>query len=270
MATLRDLLKGVKQESADDGHSQFFHVLAAQSGIKLREDTLSTYDLRIKRYVERINAGRTPAVRLLYFQWLAALFSEMFLDRFFSDAEALRRELNTWLNTSLFATGLRFEEADLSKVAFWMATGSGKTLLMHVNLLQTQHYGGRADRKFDNVLLVTPNEGLSRQHLVQFAKSEISARHYGESASGLFASEFPVTVIEVTKLTENKRSGGLSVDVEAFGPNNLLLVDEGHRGASGDVWRALRQRVADQGFTFEYSATFGQIVNGASPETKRR
>src|SRR5207247_989729 len=121
-----------------------------------------------KRYVELINAGRTPAVRLLYFQWLAALFSEMFLDRFFADAEALRRELNIWLNTSLFATGLRFEEVDLSKVAFWMATGSGKTLLMHINLLQTQHYAGRAGRKFDNVLLVTPNEGLSRQHLAQF------------------------------------------------------------------------------------------------------
>jgi hypothetical protein len=59
------------------------------------------------------------------------------------------------------------------------------------------------------------------------------------------------------------------VGVDAFGPNNLLFVDEGHRGASGEVWRALRQRVAERGFTFEYSATFGQIVNGATPDSKR-
>jgi hypothetical protein len=52
--------------------------------------------------------------------------------------------------------------------------------------------------------------------------------------------------------------------VDAFGPNNLLLVDEGHRGASGEAWRELRRRLAEDGFTFEYSATFGQIVNGAS------
>lgn len=151
-----------------------------------------------------------------------------------------------------------------------MATGSGKTLLLHINLWQALHYAARGGRRFDNVLLVTPNEGLSRQHLEELARSGIPARRYGESAGGLFGVEQSVTVIEITKLTENKRGGGLSVDVEAFGPNNLLFVDEGHRGASGETWRALRARVAERGFTFEYSATFGQIVNGASPDDKRR
>ena len=37
-----------------------------------------------------------------------------------------------------------FDEAaaawpQLNKLAFWMATGSGKTLLMHANFLQYQH-----------------------------------------------------------------------------------------------------------------------------------
>lgn len=79
----------------------------------------------------------------------------------------------------------------------------------------------------------------------------------------------PVTVIEITKLTEKKRGGGLSVEVDAFGPDNLLFVDEGHRGASGEVWRELRRRLAEDGFTFEYSATFGQIVNGAGQEKRK-
>jgi len=119
-------------------------------------------------------------------------------------------------------------------------------------------------------LLVTPNEGLSRQHLEQFRQSGIAAVRHGESA-GLLTSPGnpPVTVIEITKLTEKKRGGGLSVEVDAFGPDNLLFVDEGHRGASGEVWRELRRRLAEDGFTFEYSATFGQIVNGAGQEKRK-
>ncbi|MGQ9746933.1 MAG: DEAD/DEAH box helicase family protein, partial [Candidatus Caldatribacteriaceae bacterium] len=46
------------------------------------------------------------------------------------------------------------------------------------------------------------------------------------------------------------------------------FVDEGHRGASGEVWRELRRRLTERGFTFEYSATFGQIVNGASGDKR--
>ena len=54
----------------------------------------------------------------------------------------------------------------LNKLAFWMATGSGKTLLMHTNILQYQHaltlHGRR--HELNRILLLTPNEGLSQQH----------------------------------------------------------------------------------------------------------
>ena len=268
---LRDLLKDSQQGYADDGHSHFYHIIVNQSGVKLPAEKLSEYDLRIKRYLERLNQGRTPPVQLLYFQWLAVLFSEWFLDRYFTDTEALRKELNAYLTASLVAPGVAFKKDDLTKVAFWMATGSGKTIVMHFNMWQAQYYAEKVGQKFDSVILVTPNEGLSRQHLSELTKSGIPARHYGESAAGLLATgELVVTIIEITKLTENKRGGGLSVDVEAFGSTNLLFVDEGHRGASGEVWRALRERLAKTGFTFEYSATFGQIVNGATPDDKRK
>ena len=49
---------------------------------------------------------------------------------------------------------------DLSKLAFWMATGSGKTRLLHLNYRQFNHYNRES---LDNILLITPNEGLSQQ-----------------------------------------------------------------------------------------------------------
>lgn len=271
---LREVLRDQKEGWAEDGHSYFLRVLEGLQGLKLAPDRLAGYDLRVKGYVEQLNRFRTPPIQLKYFQYLAVLFTEIHLDRLFSDQASLLAELNEFVrqeNSKLSPAvpGYQpFTEADLGKLACWMATGGGKTFIMHINLWQYLHYcEGRVHHQ--NVLLVTPNEGLSRQHIDQLRQSGISAKHYGEAIStSLFDSGSPLTVIEITKLTETKRGGGLTVEVDAFGPNNLLLVDEGHRGASGEVWRELRRRLAERGFTFEYSATFGQIVNGASGDKR--
>ena len=72
-----------------------------------------------------------------------------------------------------------------------------------------------------------------------------------------------VDIIEVTKLKEEK--GQKTVAIDAFESNNLVLVDEGHRGASGGkdgVWLDARDRLCENGFSFEYSATFGQAMQG--------
>ena len=271
---LRENLRDLKEGWAEDGHSYFFRVLEGLRGLKLAPDQLAIYDLRIKGYVEQLNRFRTPPIQLKYFQYLAVLFTEIYLDRLFTDKASLLAELNEFVrqeNAKLSPATPRYQsftEADLSKLAFWMATGSGKTLVMHINLGQYLHYS-RGQVEHANILLVTPNEGLSDQHLKQLRMSGIAAKHYGEAgSSGLFDSGRALTVIEITKLTETKRGGGLTVEVDAFGPDNLLFVDEGHRGASGEVWRELRRRLAERGFTFEYSATFGQIVNGASGDKR--
>lgn len=271
---LREVLRDQKEGWAEDGHSYFFRVLEGLRGLRLAPDQLAAYDLRIKGYVEQLNRFRTPPIQLKYFQYLAVLFTEIYLYRLFGDQASLLSKLNEFVGqengklSPVTPRYPRFTQADLSKLAFWMATGSGKTLVMHINLWQYLHYSqGKA--RHENVLLVTPNEGLSRQHLEELRKSGIAARHYGEArTTGLFEGGNPLTVIEITKLTKTKRGGGLTVEVDAFGPNNLLFVDEGHRGASGEVWRELRRRLAERGFTFEYSATFGQIVNGASGDKR--
>ncbi len=55
----------------------------------------------------------------------------------------------------------------------------------------------------------------------------------------------------------------MSVPVEAFEGNNLIFVDEGHKGSGGEVWRKYRDALGETGFTFEYSATFGQALTAA-------
>jgi hypothetical protein len=56
--------------------------------------------------------------------------------------------------------------------------------------------------------------------------------------------------------------GEKTVAVEAFEGNNLVLVDEGHRGTgtAAGAWMSRRESLVRGGFAFEYSATFGQAV----------
>ena len=59
--------------------------------------------------------------------------------------------------------------------------------------------------------------------------------------------------------------GDRTIAIDAFKGNNLVLVDEGHRGASGGeegAWMRARNALCEKGFSFEYSATFGQAVKG--------
>ncbi|MFQ5652782.1 MAG: hypothetical protein ACE5IY_22855 [bacterium] len=116
----------------------------------------------------------------------------------------------------------------------------------------------------DNILLITPNEGLTEQHMAEVELSDIPCERFNLDESGLeLGARNSVRVIEITKLVEEKKGGGQSVDIEAFEGNNLIFVDEGHKGSGGQAWRRFRDRLGQTGFTFEYSATFGQALTAA-------
>ena len=79
------------------------------------------------------------------------MFTEIYLDRYFTDADGLLAELNRHVasfNATTPATDQvePYQLEQLNKLAFWCATGSGKTLLMHVNVRQYRHYLARAGR----------------------------------------------------------------------------------------------------------------------------
>lgn len=71
-------------------------------------------------------------------------------------------------------------------------------------------------------------------------------------------------MIEITKLGDQE--GPNTIATRSLGDQNLLLVDEGHRGMSGKeegVWFSRRSDLCTRGFTFEYSATFEQAVKSS-------
>lgn len=266
----------------EKNESHFLHYLLSRRytfSESITETNLRQWDANIVGHSTRIGERRVGRITWKYFQYLSLLFTEFYLDRFFHDKKALLTDLNAFVsdwNSGLLTPNPNqgnyrasdFKAEDLNKIAFWSATGSGKTLLMHVNLLQYQHYLHLYDEKhtINKVLLVTPNEGLSIQHQEEFSLSGLDSDLFSKQAGGLFAGQ-QIEIIEISKLADD--TGDKTVAIETFETNNLVLIDEGHRGVAGDQWKERRDYLSKTGFAFEYSATFGQAVNAAGTKKKK-
>ena len=278
---LAEHLRNETLEGLDENNVHHFHHALTAQFFNLKElptELLLEYDQAIVKHTQRLNErritrGEEPFV-WKYFQYLTLLFTEIYLDRYFRDPQALL----TALNAQVMAYNVDKPEADqivpfdeqaeawpqLNKLAYWSATGSGKTLLMHANILQYQHYltqHGRR-RELSRIILLTPNEGLSQQHLRDFETAGMAAELFNKDGRGLFAGR-AVEILDIHKLKDEM--GDKTVAIDAFEGNNLVLVDEGHRGASGGeegTWMRFRNALCEKGFSFEYSATFGQAVKG--------
>jgi hypothetical protein len=267
---MQQVLRDCAGGTVDSGLSCYAETLRHQVGWKLSRADFARYDLNISAALDKINARRTLPVTLKYFQWMAALQTEYLLDRLSDDRDALIADINRYVrerNKGLKASEAvpPFGDGDLQKLAFWMATGSGKTLLMHLNYHQYLHYF--KEQPPQNILLITPNEGLSAQHEQELLRSDIPVERWRgpTSASDPMRAPHTVLIIEITKLNATKRgSAGVSASSASFSKPNLLFVDEGHKGSAGDAWKNVRDLLGAGGFTFEYSATFGQAVNAAS------
>jgi hypothetical protein len=269
---LKALSKDLKESHLEgydtDNVSHYFHALRnwLPAGGELTEDRLKQYDANIYRHTQAI--GQQRPVKWKYFQYLALLFTEIYLDEYFSNPAGLLDQLNQHRQTAPtkhrnFTSLSPYTRESLNKLALWNATGSGKTLLMHVNILQYQHYLARQrkGKELNRILVLTPNEGLSKQHLREFQESGLPAALFDKNAPPLFqGANHGIEIIDLYKLEET--SGPGTVAIEAFEGNNLVLVDEAHRGGQDSKKiRPMRNRLTQGGFSFEYSATFGQAVN---------
>ncbi|MEO0282108.1 MAG: restriction endonuclease subunit R, partial [candidate division WOR-3 bacterium] len=136
-------LKDVKEGFDEDGRSYFMNTIRGFENLKISEDNLLRYDQNIQRYVRKINFKREQ-VSLKYFQYLAVLFTEIFLDNLRNRKVEFLYGLNEFLGNYKHEQEIKlidlFTESDLQKLVFWMATGSGKTLIMHINYYQFLNY----------------------------------------------------------------------------------------------------------------------------------
>src|SRR5208283_2602154 len=76
-------LEGVDENNV----SRFHHIIASRlfQRKQLTRDVLLLYDQNIVRHTQAISARRTEPIRWKYFQYLALLFTEIYLDRYFHD-----------------------------------------------------------------------------------------------------------------------------------------------------------------------------------------
>ena len=265
-ALSQDLKDPALEGVDDEGTTRIFYALKMHMyDYKITEEKLYEYDRNIVKHTKEINERREEKITWKYYQYLALLFTEIYLDRFFSDKQRLLDDINTFLvhdfnqRTETWHDMPMFTDDDLNKVAFWAATGSGKTLMMHVNIKQYLHYAQKHNtKKLNRIMILTPNEGLSKQHVEELHKSNFDAQLFTKQSRGGVFEGKTIDVIDINKLAE--QDGDKTVAVDSFEGNNLVLVDEGHKGSGGEVWKGYRNKLTQEGFSFEYSATFGQAI----------
>ncbi len=244
----------------------YYHLLPKFSKhSNISKDKLLEYDQNLYRHVKRIGEKR-GGIKLKYFQYLALLFTEIFLDKYFFDTENFINELNQVVNEYNLENPqqpfIEYTKENIGRIAYMCATGSGKTFIMHINILQFQHYYKKAkkinpDFEINRYIVLTPNEGLSNQHAEEMELSNIP---YELFHNDFLYNEDAVIIIDINKLKEEGKIKTVSVD--SFMKNNVLFVDEGHKGLGGEVWLDYRNRLSEEGFVFEYSATFKQALKG--------
>ncbi len=262
----REVLSDSEEGFRADNRSEFAEKLKT-SDLDIDDyvlKNLSDYDKNIQEYEQKLNRNRATDIRLKYFQWLSLIFTELYLDLYFNHQNKLWEEFRNFVEekrNEIYEDDLYSATKDnLTKIAYWMATGSGKTLIMHANIWQYQRYG---NGEMENVLLITPNESLTQQHIDEFEDSGINADRFRPENSQ--DANTDISVLDIHKLS--KETGDKTYSIDIFEGNNLVFVDEGHKGAQGDTWIKYREKViGNKGFSFEYSATFGQALNSIDNE----
>ncbi len=195
----------------------------------------------IQEWVVRYNKLNSRPIRLRYYQILALYFTEAFLRE---RRESVKKKAGVGRQNML---------------AYWMATGSGKTLLMHINILQfIDHIGGF--QAFDElqVIVTTPGVNLIEQHRREIVPII-------DQLNRQCAGRIKLRVESTGSLLNYEK--GFFILPPSSRLFRLVLVDEGHIGLAGGgkelgAFKQLRKDLADydNAFLFEYSATYHGIA----------
>lgn len=203
----------------------------------LEVDVLSSVQKHLKTYNTYLKSNQQQEVALRYYQILALYFTELYLTK---------KEGHDFI----------FSKESL---AYWMATGSGKTIIMHLNILQYITHC-KNFRDFE-IIMTTPGVNLIDQH-------ERELTPFIEFLNIKYRNAVRLT-IDTTSALLNKPNDFFDFP-QSKSYRRLILVDEAHIGLSttgntgtDGAFMDLRRRLnIENSFLFEYSATFHNI-NGA-------
>jgi superfamily II DNA or RNA helicase len=146
-------------------------------------------------------------------------------------------------------------------LAYWMATGSGKTRIMHLNLLRHLRHTLK-ERDGLQVILTTPLTNLIAQHRRELVPlvERLNRREGGERISLL---------IETTQALLNQPEDFFALPDDGR-THRLVLVDEAHIGlgarTEGEFTRLRNRLNQGRSFLYEYSATFHNLGGRAETE----
>ena len=200
---------------------------------------------RIQEFLDNYNYLTRNTFKLRYYQVLALLFTE----QYFADHQ------------SSTEPGLDNKQNEQRMLAYWMATGSGKTLVMHLNIFQYLHHFCKDNNTHLQIFLTTPLANLIKQH-------ERELESYVRELNKSYNNRIEL-VIDTTQglLQKEEDYFRLPDDGEI---RRLILVDEAHIGLTSQKsgeFRKLRNRLnVGNSFLFEYSATFHNVAKELKDE----
>src|SRR5690554_3000202 len=163
----------------------------------------------------------------------------------------------------------------LNRASLWMATGSGKTLVL-IKLIEFLHQLATNDfiPKNDILILAPKPEILSqiKSHIEIFNKNSsvkinLKDLREFEKQKHLQTSLYDTDAITVfyyrsDNITDNDKTELLSYKTVLNGGKWYVLLDEAHKGDKEDsVRQAYYSILASQGFIFSFSATFTDTID---------
>lgn len=193
---------------------------------------------KIKKYLKTYNtylkSNHQKEVSLRYYQILALYYTELYLQK---------RDDHDFIYSK-------------ESLAYWMATGSGKTIIMHLNILQYINHC-KNFRDFE-IIMTTPGVNLIDQH-------ERELLPYIEFLNTRYRNSIRLTIDTTSALLNKPQDFFEFPDSKSY--RRLILVDEAHIGLSttgktgtDGAFKELRDRLnIENSFLFEYSATFHNI-----------
>ncbi|MEM5777610.1 MAG: DEAD/DEAH box helicase family protein [Candidatus Aenigmatarchaeota archaeon] len=156
----------------------------------------------------------------------------------------------------------------INRASFWMATGSGKTLVIIKLIEILKSLAGKGIIPQKNILFLTCRDDLIDQfltHLNEFNQDrtqKITAynlREYEDILNGryLFPEKDGVYVFYYRSDLLSDEQKEKILDYKRFGTNWYVILDEAHKGEKEESKRqAIFSALSKDGFLFNFSATF--------------